>query len=114
MVELALGREPCVPYREGSYAIAARWFVRRSADGVVRRVPSNEEIARVQREVDGCTVEITVRPGDRLSALHDQDSYSFAIATIAVGAASEEELTRKYEQAVAGLPFEFDAVDADP
>ena len=64
--------------------------------------------------MDGCTVEITVRPGDRLSALHDQDSYSFAIATIAVGAGSEEELTRKYKQAVAGLPFEFDAVEADP
>jgi hypothetical protein len=114
MVELALGREPCAPHRDGSCAIAARWFVRRSADGVVRRVPSDEEIAQVQREVDGCTVEITVRPGDRLSALHDQDSYSFAIATIAVGASSEEELTRKYEQAVAGLPFEFDAVEADP
>jgi hypothetical protein len=81
--------------------------VRRSADGVARRVPSDEEIARVEHEVDGCTVEITVRPGDRLSALHDQDSYSFAIATIAVGADSEEELTRKYEQATAGLPFEF-------
>ena len=92
MVELALGREPCAATPWRLLAIAALWFVRRSADGVVRRVPSDEEIARVEHEVEGPTVEITVRPGDRLSALHDQDSYSFAIATIAVGADSEEEL----------------------
>jgi hypothetical protein len=77
-------------------------------------VPTAEEIAQLQHSIDGCTVEITVRPGERLSQLHDQDSYSFAIATIAVGADSEEELTRKYEQALAGLPFEFDAAAPDP
>jgi ATP-grasp domain len=114
MVELALGREPRTPHREGSYALAALWFVRRSADAVVRRVPTAEEIAQLEHSIDGCTVEITVRPGERLSQLHDQDSYSFAIATIAVGADSEEELTRKYEQALAGLPFEFDAAAPDP
>ena len=57
-------------------------------------------------------MDVTVRPGDRLSDLHDQDSYSYAIATIAVGADSEDELTRKYEQALAGLPFEFGTVDS--
>jgi hypothetical protein len=112
MLELALGREPRPPHREGPYAVAALWFVRRSADGVVRRVPTAEEVAAVQHDVDGCTVDVTVRPGDRLSDLHDQDSYSYAIATIAVGADSEDELTRKYEQALAGLPFEFGMVDS--
>jgi Carbamoyl-phosphate synthase L chain, ATP binding domain len=112
MLELALGRAPRPPHREGPYAVAARWFVRRSADGVVRRVPTADEIATVQDAVDGCTVDVTVRPGDRLSDLHDQDSYSFTIATIAVGGDSEDELTRKYEQAVAGLSFEIDAVGA--
>jgi hypothetical protein len=113
MLELALGREPRPPHREGPYDIAALWFVRRSADGVVRRVPTADEIATVQHDVDGCSVDVTVRPGDRLSDLHDQDSYSFAIATIAVGADSEDELTRKYEQALAGLPFEIDVASPE-
>ena len=42
MLELALGREPRPPHREGPYEVAAKWFVRRSADGVVRRVPTAE------------------------------------------------------------------------
>ena len=111
MVELALGRDPRPPHREGPYAVAAKWFVRRSADGVVRRVPTAEEIARVERAVDGCVVEVTVEPGERLSQRHDQDSYSYAIANVYVGGASEDDLVRKYEQAVAALPFEIDDLE---
>ena len=110
MVELALGREPRPPHREGPYAVAAKWFVRRSTDGVVRRVPTAEEIARVEAAVEGCVVEVTVEPGERLSERHDQDSYSYAIANVYVGGASEEELVRKYEKAVAALPFEIESV----
>ena len=111
MVELALGRDPRPPHREGPHAVAAKWFVRRSADGVIRRVPTAEEIARVERAVDGCVVEVTVEPGERLSQRHDQDSYSYAIANVYVGGASEDELVRKYEQAVAALPFEIDDIE---
>ena len=49
--------------------------------------------------VDGCVVEVTVE--HRASACrerHDQDSYSYAIANVYVGGASEDELIRKYEQ----------------
>ena len=111
MVELALGRDPRPPHREGPHAVAAKWFVRRSADGVVRRVPTAEEIARVEGAVDGCVVEVTVEPGDRLSQRHDQDSYSYAIANVYVGGASEADLVCKYEQAVAALPFEIDDIE---
>ena len=113
MLELALGREPRPPHRQGPYEVAAKWFVRRSADGVVRRVPTAYEIARVERAVDGCVVEVTVEPGERLSQRHDQDSYSYAIANVYVGGASEDELIRKYDNAVAALPFEIDDVE-DP
>lgn len=108
MVELALGRDPRPPHREGPHAVAAKWFVRRSADGVVRRVPTPEEIARVERAVGDCVVEVTVEPGERLSERYDQDSYSYAIAHIHVGGASEDELVAKYEQAVAALPFDIE------
>ncbi len=108
MLQLALGREPRPPHREGPYDVAAKWFLRRSDDGVARRVPTAEEIEQVQRDVSGCTVTVSVEPGDRLSDLHGQDSYSYAIAAIHLGAASEDELTEKYERVVSGLPFEFE------
>jgi biotin carboxylase len=108
MLQLALGREPRTPHREGRSAVAAKWFVRRAEDGVVVRVPTAEEIERVEREVPGCTVAVSLRPGDRLSEQHDQDSYSYAIANVFVGADSEDELREKYERVVAGLPFEFE------
>ena len=110
MLELALGRDPRPPHREGPYAVAAKWFVRRSTDGLVRRVPTADEIARVERAVGGCVVEVAVEPGDRLSHRHDQDSYSYAIANVYVGGASEDELVGKYEQVVAALPLEIETV----
>jgi ATP-grasp domain len=108
MLQLALGREPRPRHREGPYAIAAKWFVRRVADGVARRVPTAREIEHVERTIPGCTVDVTVMPGDRLSELYDQDSYSYALATVYLGADDEDELIRKYERAVEGLPFEFE------
>ena len=88
--------------------MAAKWFVRRVADGVARQVPTAQEIEQVERTIPGCTVDVTVMPGDRLSELYDQDSYSYALATVYLGADDEDELIRKYERAVEGLPFEFE------
>ncbi|HKQ42962.1 MAG TPA: biotin carboxylase, partial [Pseudonocardia sp.] len=93
---------------EGPYDVAAKWFVRRTADGVARRVPTAEEVERVERSIPGCTVDVTVAVGDRLSELYDQDSYSYALGVVYLGADDEDELIRKYEQALEGLPFEFE------
>jgi hypothetical protein len=108
MLQLALGREPRPRHREGTYDIAAKWFVRRATDGVASRVPTAEEVEQVERGIPGCTVDVTVAVGDRLSELYDQDSYSYALATVYLGADDEDELIRKYEHALAGLPFEFE------
>ena len=108
MLQLALGREPRPRLGEGPYDIAAKWFVRRVADGVALRVPTAQEIAQVERTIPGCTVEVAVTTGDRLSELYDQDSYSYALATVYLGADDEDELIRKYEHALEGLPFAFE------
>ena len=78
------------------------------SDGVARRVPTAEEIEQVQRDVPGCTIDVLITVGDRLSELHDQDSYSYAFTNIYLGAHDEDELIKKYEHAVAGLPFDFE------
>src|SRR5688572_26788503 len=64
MLQLALGREPRPRHREGPYNLAAKWFVRRIADGVARRVPTAEEVEQVQRVIAGCTVDVSITAGD--------------------------------------------------
>ena len=108
MLRLALGDEPHLPHRKGEYAVAAKWFVRRFADGVVRSCPTDADIARLEQDVPGTKVRTLVKAGDRLSDLHGQDSYSYEVAQIHIGAHSEAELTEKYERSVDLLPFEFD------
>ncbi|MBC3192315.1 ATP-grasp domain-containing protein [Pseudonocardia sp. C8] len=107
MVRLALGEEPDMPRGQGPYAIAAKWFMRRVEDGVVRRVPTAEEIERAQREVSGTTVDVIVSEGDRLSELPDQDSYSYKIANIYVGGSDASDLEEKIRRCTDLLPFEF-------
>ncbi|MGH3822606.1 MAG: hypothetical protein ACRDRA_07165 [Pseudonocardiaceae bacterium] len=107
MVRLALGRDPELPHSQGLYQIAAKWFVRHWNDGVVRRRPSKQEIERVQREIPGVTVDLTVKEGDRLSELMGQDSYSYNIANIYLGAQDEAELTEKYQRCLRALPFDI-------
>jgi hypothetical protein len=108
MVELALGAHPDLPHRQGPYGVAAKWFLRRFEDGTVRRSPTPEEIADAERDLPGTTVDLVAHEGKRLSELHDQDSYSYKLANIYMGAADEGELVDKYERCVAALPFAFD------
>ncbi|MTE19383.1 ATP-grasp domain-containing protein [Streptomyces sp. TRM43335] len=107
MLSLALGRDPELPYRRGPYEVAAKWYHRQFTDGLVRRAPTPEEVERVEREIPGVRVSVQAREGLRLSDLPGQDSYSFELAHIFVGADSEEEMREKYDRCVAMLPFEF-------
>lgn len=108
MVQMALGRDPGMSHRDGPYPIAAKWFLRHWNDGVSRRHPSDDEIDALEHELDGVTVDVIAHQGDRLSELVDQDSYSYKIANIYIGAADEDELRAKFERCAAVLPFEFD------
>jgi hypothetical protein len=114
MVDVALGREPHLPYREGPFACAGKFFLRTQRDALVRRVPSPEEIERLEREIPGTVVQLQVTPGMRLSELLEQDSYSYAIAHIFIGARSRRELLARYRQCLSMLPFELEECAATP
>lgn len=113
MLRLALGRDPDMPRREGPYAIAAKWFLRHLTDGVARRVPTDDEVAAVERDIPGVTVDVIVAEGNRLSELPDQDSYSYKIANIYLGGADDAELKDKFERCAEALPFEFEPFEVD-
>src|SRR5699024_2695849 len=105
MLQLALGNEPQLPHRQGDYAHAAKWFVRRLTDGIVHRQPTPEDIEHVHRQLPGVSVELVAHTGDRLSTLRRQDGYSYALANIYIGAATQPELSEKFERAVDGLSW---------
>ena len=107
MVQLALGRAPDLSRGEGPYEIAAKWYHRRFEDGVLRRGPSAEEVTRIEREIPGVRVTPVLEEGQRLSELLGQDSYSFELTDVVVGACDEAELETKYQRAVGALTYEF-------
>ncbi|UQS26261.1 ATP-grasp domain-containing protein [Amycolatopsis thermalba] len=108
MIELGLGRRPEMPHDEGEYKIAAKWYHRRFTDGIVKHVPTQEEMQRLQREIPGVEVDIVPAEGQRLSDMDAQDSYSFELAFVYVGADSEAELKDKYQRTIDSLEFEFE------
>ncbi|QPP06833.1 ATP-grasp domain-containing protein [Streptomyces bathyalis] len=108
LISLALGRDPELPYRKGEYKVSGKWFLRRFSDGYVSRSPSEDDIARVEREVPDTIVDITATQGQRLSDLSAQDSYSYELAALYIGAQDEAELEARYQRCVELLPFEFE------
>lgn len=107
MVELGLGNEPDFPYRKGQYGCAAKFHLRRFEDGYVTRAPTPSEIDKAKRLVPGTDIEIKVRQNMHLHDLIEQDSYSYDMAHIFIGARNQDELLEKYRRFVAALPFEF-------
>jgi hypothetical protein len=112
MLSLALGRDPRFEKGQGPYEIAAKCYLRRFADGVIGRVPSEEEIADIERQVGGVTVRPVPEQGQQLSEMDAQDSYSYELAEIEVAAGSVEELEEKYQRVVDALDFQIEDVEA--
>jgi len=110
VLRIALGEEP-EHSRNGQYAFAAKWFLRHFTDGFVRSVPSEDEIERIQQQIPGLHIEIIAQQGQWLSDLHGQDSYSFELADVFVGAGTPEEAERMYQESKDALSF--DIQDAD-
>jgi len=105
-VDVALGRDPEFPYQRGEFVRAAKFFWRLFEDGVVTKVPSTEEIERVEREIPGTVVRPQVVPGMRLSELLEQDSYSYAICQLYIGGEDQKDLLDKYLHCQELLTFE--------
>ncbi len=113
-VELGLGRDPAFPYRKGEFNRASKFFYRKWEDAVVTRVPTAAEVAAIEKEVPGVLIEVMVEEGVRLNDLNEQDSYSYELAWLFIGANNYRELSRKYQQCLDRLQFEFRPVDGIP
>ncbi|WP_304450873.1 acetyl-CoA carboxylase biotin carboxylase subunit family protein [Nocardiopsis sp. YSL2] len=103
-LRLALGQEPPLD-RDGRYAVAAKWFVRRFGDGFVARAPTPEDVARACGRVPDAWAEVVAHEGEWLSDLPIQDSYSYELAHVIVGARDTDECERRYRECAGELPF---------
>jgi hypothetical protein len=74
---------------------------------VLVRGPAEDEIAALERDIDGVRVYRKAADGARLSEGRHADSYSYELAEIIVGADDEQGMAEKYERCVAALRFEF-------
>ncbi len=98
-IDIALGREPKLPPPgSGPYAKAAKFLVRTFEDGVVTRVPSPRDLARVQEVAPDTIVHVEPKVGDVLSEMVDQDAYTFELAEVYIGGDSTEDLLERYDR----------------
>lgn len=107
MLKAALGEDPG-PSGAGPYQISALWYLRRFSDGVLLRGPAEDEVAAIERDLDGVRIHRKAPDGTRLSELPGKDSYSYELAQIVVGADDLAQLRDKYDRCVAALRFEFE------
>jgi hypothetical protein len=112
-VAVALGSPPWMPSGRGNFEVAAKCFLwtEEMSDGVVRRVPSEQEIDQVLDRFPETHVEIEVEEGDRLSELRDQSSYRYDLGFLFLGAQHRDDIVKNYEICRKMLPFEIDPVD---
>jgi biotin carboxylase len=106
-IDLALGRRPHLAQRRGRHAVAAKFMLRTFEDGTVRRVPTTADLARLRAAMPEALVRVLVKPGTVLADAPYQDSYSFELAEIFLGADSEDALLEKHRQALELLPFDI-------
>jgi len=111
MLDLALGRRPRELPDAGRFQRAAKCFLRVYQRGRVRRVPSAAEVEHLQEDLPGTSVQIHVEPGQHLDELPDQDSYSYEVGYLVIGADDETELLETYEAALERLTFEIERSD---
>jgi hypothetical protein len=74
---------------------------------VVERVPGEDEVRAIEKDIPGCHIKVEAEQGSRLSDMLRQDSYSFEYALLFVGGDSVEEIDKKADSIKARLDFRF-------
>lgn len=108
MLNLALGRRPKALEYEGRHRIAANFMLRLYDAGRVTGIPRQEEIGQLQSKYPEMSLKLHVKEGMHLTELQGQDSYSFELANLFLGARNQDELLEKYNDCLNQLTFEIE------
>ncbi|MDY6979497.1 MAG: D-alanine--D-alanine ligase [Pseudomonadota bacterium] len=107
MIDVALGHTPGFPHREGRHRVAAKFMLRHFRDGYVKTVPTRSQIDQVKQCFPDTEIQLHIEPGMWLRDLPDQDSYSYEIATLFMGAKNQKQLLANYQAALNRLCFDI-------
>ncbi|MCE8033432.1 ATP-grasp domain-containing protein [Billgrantia tianxiuensis] len=111
-VDIAFGERPSLANRQGEAAVAAKCYIPyEHRDGIVRRVPSEEEIAALAERFPGTKVRLDVQPGDRLGDLMHQDSFSYRLGTLYVAGEDHDQIEERYKACLEALQFEIEPTE---
>ncbi|SFG64597.1 ATP-grasp domain-containing protein [Palleronia marisminoris] len=103
---LALGEEVEMPARGGHSPVAAKFMIRSNEeDGIVRGVPDPEQLEELKDLFPDLAAQILVQPGQRLSDLPDQDSYTYELADLFIGGADLSAIEDAYLRCRHSLEF---------
>jgi hypothetical protein len=90
--------------------VSGSFVLRRFEDGIVRKVPQEEDLGRLRKECPAAFVEVLVKEGERLSdALQDDLSYRYALVNLC--AEDWSHLMSIFHRAKALLPFSIDPLE---
>lgn len=104
-LDLALGQRPAFPALDPAAGIAAKFMLRTRTDAFITGVPTSKERAALADRFPDAHLEVLVRPGQRLSDLAAQDSYSYEVADLYLSAANDKALDQAYRGALEELTF---------
>jgi hypothetical protein len=90
---------------------AASFPLRYFENAVVKRVPSEEDVAAVKREYPLTIVQVYYREGQRLSDEDQSDGYSYRYAVFNLAAPDHATLLRWGSEVERRLGFEFESLD---
>jgi biotin carboxylase len=113
-VDLALGEDPRFPHRQGHHRVAAKFMVRTfHDDGIVRAMPTEEELGRVRARYPEMRFRPLAEPGQRLRDSHHYDSYSYELGDLFLGADNQQALLAKYRDCLELMTFDVEPIDRD-
>jgi len=108
-VDIAFGERPSLTNRQGEAVVAAKCYIPyENKDGIVKRVPSEEEIRALSERFPGTKVRLDVEPGMRLGDLMHQDSFSYRLGTLYIAGDDHEQIEERYRACLEALTFEIE------
>tara|TARA_B100001750_G_scaffold238898_1_gene246142 strand:+ start:3426 stop:4763 length:1338 start_codon:yes stop_codon:yes gene_type:complete len=110
-VDVALGQTPRFQPGAGEHARSAKFLVRTKKDGRVLKTPTEEEMKALHDRFPSATISICCKEGEQLGELVDQDAYTYKVAEVFLGGASQEDMLATYAEVVKALPYEIEGVD---
>lgn len=111
-VDIALGRRPSLLNRQGIAPVAAKCFIPyEHKDGIIRKIPSEAEIAEIRSRFPHTEVKIDVQVGQRLSDLMHQDNFCYRLGTLYLAADDHRQIEEQFQYCLKALKFEIEHVN---